>query len=250
MTINHRAEAEKHLATAARHLTEVPGDMRIAEVAAAIGQGHATLARGEETTATAADMNEALQSLRRRFNDTRTLVSKHIADGLASREKDRWKAAIDLAKALDEAHCNMDSLVDAHLADDGWDPRSAYKVPAGEGGWIGYAAEKEAERDPWATSNPRGGTTSRRERALKADASAWQMLGRAVRRERETQQLSRRALSERAEVSEKAIQTAEEGRVPASRWPQSLNRITTALGMGSGASEEIVLSSYPETPPF
>ncbi|WP_327335926.1 hypothetical protein OG384_04625 [Streptomyces sp. NBC_01324] len=152
MPIDHRAEAERHLDTAVRHLTEVPADMRIAEVAAAIGQGHATLARNEEVAATAADMNEALQSLRRRFNDTRTLVSKHIADGLASREKDRWKAANNLTKALDEAHCNMDSLIDAHLADDGWDPRSAYKVPADESGWTGYAAEKEAERDPWASA--------------------------------------------------------------------------------------------------
>ncbi|MFJ7525196.1 hypothetical protein ACIQ1S_09735 [Streptomyces griseus] len=151
MTVNHRDEAEKHLGNAARHLTEDPRDMRIAEVAAAIGQGYATLAREEETTATAAAMNEALQSLRRRFDDTRTLVSKHVADGLASRDGDRWKAAIDLTKALDEAHCNMDSLVDAHLADDGWDPRSAYKPLAGNGGWIGAAATKEAsERDPWA----------------------------------------------------------------------------------------------------
>ncbi len=44
MAINYRAEAEKHLATAARHLIEFPADMRIAEVAAWIGQGYATLA--------------------------------------------------------------------------------------------------------------------------------------------------------------------------------------------------------------
>ncbi|MEI5032476.1 hypothetical protein RB201_04555 [Streptomyces sp. S1A(2023)] len=124
--------------------------MRIAEVAAAIGQGHAALARSEETTATAADMNEALLSLRRRFNDTRTHVSKHVAEALASRQMDRRKAASDLTKALDEAHCSVDDLVDAHLNDDGWDPRSAYKVPAGQGGWIECAAEKKAERDPWA----------------------------------------------------------------------------------------------------
>ncbi|MFE3487502.1 helix-turn-helix domain-containing protein [Streptomyces griseus] len=113
-----------------------------------------------------------------------------------------------------------------------------------------HAAEEFTDRDTWAPSNPEGGTTVRRAQALKADQSAWLMLGRAIRRERETQQLSRRALSERAEVSEKAIQTAEEGRVPSSRWPQSLNRITTALGMGSGAAEDIVLSSLPEDPPF
>ncbi|CAM5390517.1 hypothetical protein STENM36S_06314 [Streptomyces tendae] len=140
MTINHRAEAEKHLANAARHLTEVPADMRIAEVAAAIGQGHATLARGEEQAATTADLKEALYSLRRRFNDTREAVAAHIAEGLASREKNRWKAAIDLSKALDEAHCNVDDLVDARLSDDGWDPRSAYKA-------VDSAVRSD---DPWA----------------------------------------------------------------------------------------------------
>jgi hypothetical protein len=140
MSIDHRAEAEKHLATAARHLTEDVRDMRIAEVSAWIGQGHAALARGEEQAVTTADLREALSSLRRRFGDTRTLVAAHIAEGLASREKDRWKAAIDLAKALDEAHCNVDDLVDARLSDDGWDPRSAYKAPAS-------AVRRD---DPWA----------------------------------------------------------------------------------------------------
>lgn len=140
MSINHRTEAEKHLDTAARHCNENPRDMRIAEVSAWIGQGYAALARNEEQAAAAADLREALHSLRRRFNDTRTLVGTHIAEGLASREKDRWKAAIELSKALDEAHCNIDDLVDARLSDDGWDPRSAYKAPAS-------AVRRD---DPWA----------------------------------------------------------------------------------------------------
>jgi hypothetical protein len=130
VSIDHRAEAEKHLDTAARHCNENPPDMRIAEVSAWIGQGYATLARDEEQAATTADLREALHSLRRRFNDTRNLVATHIAKGLASREKDRWKAALDLTKALDEAHNNVDDLVDAQLSDAGWDPRSAYKTPA------------------------------------------------------------------------------------------------------------------------
>ncbi|MFF3928178.1 hypothetical protein [Streptomyces hirsutus] len=130
MTINHRAEAEKHLETAARHLTEVPADMRIAEVAAAIGQGHATLARNEEQAATTADLREALHSLRRRHNDTRSLVATHIAQGLASRDKHRWQAARDLAQALDEAHNNMDDLVDASLSDDGHDTKTPWTHPA------------------------------------------------------------------------------------------------------------------------
>lgn len=152
MSIDHRAEAERHLETAARHLTESPADMRIAEVSAQIGQGHAALVRNEDQAATTVDLRDALHSLRRRNNDTRNLVATHIAQGLASREKDRWQAALDLSKALDEAHCNVDDLVDARLSDDGWDPRAAYKTPAGSGGgWTAYAAAKAAAgRDPWA----------------------------------------------------------------------------------------------------
>jgi hypothetical protein len=129
VSINHRAEA----------LRLVDGVMNDPEMPA-LGEGgegvlttalvHATLARNEEQAAQTADLREALHSLRRRFNDTRGLVAVHIAKGLASREKDRWKAAIELTKALDEAHCNVDELVDARLSDDGWDPRSAYKTPA------------------------------------------------------------------------------------------------------------------------
>lgn len=146
MSTDHRAEAEALLKQAAREFITPEGD---AAPALAAAQVHATLARNEEHAATTADLREAVHSLRRRFNDTRTLVSAHIAEGLASREKDRWKAAIELAKALDEAHCNMDDLVDARLSDDGWDPRSAYKTPAGSGGWLD-AAEAAPEQDPWA----------------------------------------------------------------------------------------------------
>lgn len=130
MSIDHRAEAEKHLAHAAHHLTEDPGDMRIAEVSAWIGQGHANLARNEDQAATTRDLKDTIAWLRHRERATRDLVSTHIAQGLASREKDRWKAAIELTKALDEAHCNMDDLVDGWLEENGWDPRSAYKTPA------------------------------------------------------------------------------------------------------------------------
>lgn len=167
MSINHRAEAEKHLATAARHLTEVPADMRIAEVAAVIGQGHAALVRDEEQAARTADLREALHSLRRRFGDTRSLVAVHIAKGLASREKDRWKAAIELSKALDEAHCNVDDLVDARLADDGWDPRSAYKAPA--------SAVRSG--DPWAATPDITAEVPEPVRLVLADRLARALLG-------------------------------------------------------------------------
>lgn len=130
MSINHRAEAEKHLATASRYLFKDPVDTQVAEIAAAIGQGHATLARDEDQAATTADMRDAITLLRRREYATREAVATHIAKGLASREENRWKAAIALSKALDEAGFNVDDLVDARLTDDGWDPRSAYKAPA------------------------------------------------------------------------------------------------------------------------
>jgi hypothetical protein len=141
VSINHRAEA----------LRLVDGVMNDPEMPA-LGEGgegllttalvHATLARDEGQAAQTADLQEALHSLRRRFNDTRNLVAVHIAEGLASREKDRWKAAIELTKALDEAHCNVDDLVDARLSDGGWDPRSAYKAPAS-------AVRRD---DPWAAT--------------------------------------------------------------------------------------------------
>ncbi|MFE2485979.1 hypothetical protein ACFXGR_22315 [Streptomyces mirabilis] len=144
MSIDHRAAVKRLLEVASEEKLRNEGDPTFA---VAVAQVHATLARNEEQATRTADLQEALHSLRRRFNDTRTLVAQHIADGLASRQDDRWKAAIDLTKALDEAHCNLDDLVDARLSDDGWDPRSAYKTPASltpAGGWV--AASK---RDPW-----------------------------------------------------------------------------------------------------
>lgn len=140
MNINHRAEAEKHLAEAARHLTEHPADMRIAEVSAAIGQGHAALAHDEDQGDGVANLRDAATHLRRQNNAMRKSVAVHIAKGLASRQGDRWNAARTLSTALDEAHCNIDQLIDTQLSDDGWDPRSAWKA-------LASAAPAD---DPWA----------------------------------------------------------------------------------------------------
>lgn len=76
------------------------------------------------------DMRDANALLRRRNHTMRELIGTHIANGLASRETDRWHAAIELSKALDEAECSVDGVVDSWLEDNGWDPRSAYKTPA------------------------------------------------------------------------------------------------------------------------
>jgi transcriptional regulator with XRE-family HTH domain len=72
------------------------------------------------------------------------------------------------------------------------------------------------------------------------DPEAWVKLGRTIRQHREEAGLSRRALAEKAGVSEKSIQVAEEGRVPRGRMPQSLSRIEEALGWGAGSSIAIL----------
>lgn len=135
MSINHRAEAEKYLANAARHLTEVPGDMRIAEVAAWIGQGHAVLAANTANE----DLRKANDELTVQLHAMRRWVSGHIAHALVSGNPDRWKAARDLAQGLDSAAVNVDDLVDEHLADDGHDTKVAWNTPYQPG-----------PDDPWA----------------------------------------------------------------------------------------------------
>ena len=77
--------------------------------------------------------------------------------------------------------------------------------------------------------------------ALSASPVAWARLGRELRERREAAGLSRRALSEKAGVSQKAIQVAAEGRVPSARWPQSIGRISRALGWAPEAATWIVL---------
>ncbi|MFL3869189.1 hypothetical protein LT966_21560 [Streptomyces griseobrunneus] len=81
-------------------------------------------------TSTLHDMQDANALLRRRDSAMRELIATHIAKALDSREKERWVAAIELAKALDEADSNVDQQVDDWLEEHGWDPRSAWKTPA------------------------------------------------------------------------------------------------------------------------
>jgi hypothetical protein len=140
VSINHREEAELLLSRldttmAAALEKDLPiEDQQHAAVLTGIltnrALTHAALARDEEQAARTADMRDALRLLRGREYDVRKLVSTHIAKALASREPNRWKAGLELAKALDMADCNMDEAIDARLSDDGWDPRSAWKAPA------------------------------------------------------------------------------------------------------------------------
>ncbi|MEW1630775.1 hypothetical protein AB0387_25875 [Streptomyces sp. NPDC089173] len=77
------------------------------------------------------DMRNANTLLRRRIDAMQRLVATDIAQGLASRQGERWNAARNLSKALDDADCNIDQQVDGWLEENGWDLRSAYKTPAG-----------------------------------------------------------------------------------------------------------------------
>ncbi|MYR36305.1 hypothetical protein GTX14_04450 [Streptomyces sp. SID4944] len=91
-------------------------------------------------TSTLHDMGDANALLRRRNSAMRELIATHIAKALDSREKGRWVAAVELAKALDEADSNVDQQVDDWLEENGWDPRSAWKTPA----------DLTPHADPWA----------------------------------------------------------------------------------------------------
>lgn len=143
--INHRAEAERHASQAAHLKSDRephPIDPVASDFHLRMAMVHATLARGDENTADQANARDALILLRRREYAVRELVSTHIAQALASREPKRWKAAVALAKALDEGDANMDDLIDRWLTDEGWDARSAWKTPA----------SATRSDDPWAAS--------------------------------------------------------------------------------------------------
>lgn len=140
MSINHRAEAERHLSQGSFVKSPEqphPVDPVATDFHLRMAQVHATLARDEEQADRTADMRDALRLLRGREYDVRKVVSTHIAKALASREPNRWKAGRALAQALDMVDFNLDDAIDARLSDDGWDPRSAWKdvasaVPASD----------------------------------------------------------------------------------------------------------------------
>ncbi|MFH9389820.1 helix-turn-helix domain-containing protein [Streptomyces albidoflavus] len=81
--------------------------------------------------------------------------------------------------------------------------------------------------------------------AMICTPDAWANLGLVLRQKREEQGYSRRALSELADVSEKSIQLVEEGRVPAKRWPQSLDRIAVALGWTTTGVVDFLMAEPP-----
>lgn len=133
MSINHRAEAEAHLAQAARESITPDGDPTHALAAA---QVHATLANNTVND----ELRAANDRLRVQLHSTRTWVSGHIAHALVSGECGRWLAARELAQGLDSADVPIAALVDEHLADDGHDTKAVWNDP--------YAVTPTD--DPWA----------------------------------------------------------------------------------------------------
>lgn len=77
------------------------------------------------------------------------------------------------------------------------------------------------------------------------DPKDWERLGALLKEAREAQGLSRRALAEETGLSEKAIQTAEEGRVPSARWPKSVDVMASALGWASGSARAVLDGDRP-----
>jgi hypothetical protein len=126
MTINHRAEAERHLSKASFMTGDGPHATPVNPAAAdhhlRMAQVHATLAAGQATTADASSYRAALTAWR-------GIVAHSVAWGLMHADTDvehgRWR---DVAQRLDEAGLNIDLDIDRILPSIdctpaiGWDP--------------------------------------------------------------------------------------------------------------------------------
>lgn len=151
MSINHRAEAERLLASADTSIAaaleaKLPlADQQHAAVITGIltnrALGHAMLAAGQTT---AADVS----SLRHAIHTYRFALIRQAAEGLALSEGDEaHQHALGLARYLDSVDLNIDREVDAYIEDLGWgDPRDAWITPTAR------RAKWDAEHpNPWAT---------------------------------------------------------------------------------------------------
>jgi hypothetical protein len=138
VSINHRAEAEKHLEVAARNFLR--GDNTASALAAA--QVHATLAAGDTARADTI-------AYRHTINTMRFALIRHVAEGLALSEGDEaHQHARGLATYLDSVGLNVDDEVDAYITEQcGYsDAARAYKPPSVR------REERLSGDDPW--SNP------------------------------------------------------------------------------------------------
>ncbi|MEU3283202.1 hypothetical protein [Streptomyces antibioticus] len=134
MSINHRAEAERILASvdtaiAAAFEKDLPiEDQQHAAVLGGVltnrGLAHAVLAAGQTTTADVASYRHTIHTLR-------FALIRHVAEGLALSEGDEAHGhALGLAKYLDSVDLNVDQDVDAYIEGLGWgESRDAWLSP-------------------------------------------------------------------------------------------------------------------------
>lgn len=142
MTINHRAEAERHLSTASYKTGDGPNDMPINPAAAAfhlrMAQVHATLA-ADETRA----VDEA--SHRATITAYRYALVRQIAEGLSLSDTDEaHQHAKGLAQHLDDIGHNLDAEVERYLTEYvGMEHKTALRPPSVR------KAERADLSNPW-----------------------------------------------------------------------------------------------------
>ncbi|MFC9821432.1 hypothetical protein ACFWG6_31130 [Streptomyces erythrochromogenes] len=127
MTINHRAEAERHLSKASFMTGDGPNATPVNPAAAdhylRMAQVHATLATGQALVADASAYRAALASWR-------DIVAHFVAWGLSFAENDDEHGTyLRLAQRLDEAGLNIDNDIDKITPEFGKDPRGMWKPP-------------------------------------------------------------------------------------------------------------------------
>lgn len=150
MNVNHRAEAERLLASADTTMAaalESSLPIEDQQHAAVVGGiltnraiGHALIAQGQTTSAD-------VSSLRHAIHTYRFALIRQVAEGLALSEGDEaHRHARGLAQWLDSVDLNIDREVDAYIEDIGWgDPRDAWLSPTAR------RAKWDAEMpNPWA----------------------------------------------------------------------------------------------------
>ncbi|WP_097930962.1 MULTISPECIES: phiSA1p31-related protein [unclassified Streptomyces] len=169
MTVNHRAEAEKHLSKGSFVTspdTAHPTDPVATDYHLRMAQVHATLARDEENAATLADLRDANTKLRNDLANLRRIVVDHVADNLGRQDLYSWRSARDLTKELDAYGMNVDQAVDERLEERHIDPRQA---------WIGPHDQVNPVTKKWTDL---GGTTWDLSRPwIDRDGNTWEWTG-------------------------------------------------------------------------
>ncbi|MEU6397828.1 hypothetical protein ABZ867_12710 [Streptomyces cinnamoneus] len=129
MTINHRAEAERHLSKASFMTGDGPHDFPVnpalSDFHLRAAQVHATLAAGETQAADVASYRAAIAAYR-------YALIRHVAEGLGLSETDEaHQHAKGLARHLDDVGLNVDDEVEYHLTEYvGMDHKTALKSPS------------------------------------------------------------------------------------------------------------------------